>query len=169
MRVILAAPRGFCAGVNMAIEALERAVQTYGTPLFVYHEIVHNKWVVERLRRRFPRIVGPPRDDICYATQSRQEAVRALAQESGTVLVVGSDRVAGRIPLRRGIYNIRVFQDSHGQPWLRNLILKIQNASTGEEIRLFNLGSEIEQSLGLSVGLEKSTEVSGWKPVELKL
>jgi 4-hydroxy-3-methylbut-2-enyl diphosphate reductase len=219
MRVILAAPRGFCAGVNMAIEALERAVHEYGTPLYVYHEIVHNKWVVEwfrslgvvfvnnledvpegvillysahgvpptirqqaearhlqiidatcplvtkvhreairfaqqgytillighaghdevvgtmgeapqavrlvttvadcdavdvpdvskvayltqttlsvtdavtmieRLRQRFPQIVGPARDDICYATQNRQEAVRILAGEADQVLVVGS-------------------------------------------------------------------------------
>jgi 4-hydroxy-3-methylbut-2-en-1-yl diphosphate reductase len=52
MRVILAAPRGFCAGVNMAIEALERAIEACGTPLYVYHEIVHNKWVVESFRQR---------------------------------------------------------------------------------------------------------------------
>jgi 4-hydroxy-3-methylbut-2-enyl diphosphate reductase len=219
MRVILAAPRGFCAGVNMAIEALELAIKTYGTPLYVYHEIVHNRWVVERFRRqgavfvgnvtdvpegafllysahgvppevrrqaaerrlktidatcplvtkvhleavqfaqqgytvflighvghdevigtmgeapqsirlvetaaevdgleasdpsrvayltqttlsvddaariierlrqRFPQIVGPARDDICYATQNRQEAVRLLARESDAVLVIGS-------------------------------------------------------------------------------
>jgi 4-hydroxy-3-methylbut-2-en-1-yl diphosphate reductase len=219
MRVILAAPRGFCAGVNMAIEALERAIRAYGTPLYVYHEIVHNKWVVERfrqqgvvfvsdlaavprgafllysahgvspgirrqaadrelsiidatcplvtkvhreavrfarqgytillighaghdevlgtlgeapaairlvqtvedadrvevadpnrvayltqttlsvddaariverLRQRFPKIVGPPRDDICYATQNRQEAVRLLAGEVDVALIVGS-------------------------------------------------------------------------------
>ncbi len=219
MRIILAAPRGFCPGVNMAIEAMELAIEAYGTPLYVYHEIVHNKWVVdrfrqqgvvfvndlsevpegshllysahgvsptirreaarrrletidatcplvtkvhleairfarqgytvilighaghdevvgtmgealesirlvqtaaevenvevpdpskvaylsqttlsvddmvqiiERLRRRFPLIVGPPRDDICYATQNRQETVRALAPDVDTVLVVGS-------------------------------------------------------------------------------
>jgi 4-hydroxy-3-methylbut-2-en-1-yl diphosphate reductase len=219
MRVILAAPRGFCAGVNMAIESLELAIKTYGAPLYVYHEIVHNKWVVEwfrqqgvvfvddlakvpegaslmysahgvppevrrqaaqrrlrtidatcplvtkvhleaarfaqqgytvllighaghdevvgvmgeapravrlvqtledcdvvevpdpskvayltqttlsvddalqiveRLRRRFQQIVGPAHDDICYATQNRQEAVRVLAPEADVVLVVGS-------------------------------------------------------------------------------
>lgn len=219
MRVILAAPRGFCAGVNMAIEALDLAIEAYGTPLYVYHEIVHNKWVVasfrkrgvvfvnslaevpeeahllysahgvppeihqqaaerrlktidatcplvtkvhreavrfaqrgytillighaghdevvgtmgeapesiclvqtvadaehvevsdptkvayltqttlsiddaakiiEKLRQRFPKIVGPTRDDICYATQNRQEAVRVLAAEASAVLVVGS-------------------------------------------------------------------------------
>ena len=219
MRIILAEPRGFCAGVNMAIEALEAALDAYGSPIYVYHEIVHNKWVVdsfrrkgvvfvnelseapegamllysahgvppsvraearrrrlktidatcplvtkvhreaarfasegytvllighaghdevvgtmgeapasirlietaadidrvevvdprrvayltqttlsvddaaqliERLRQRFPEAVGPSKDDICYATRSRQEAVRRLAVEADVVLVVGS-------------------------------------------------------------------------------
>ncbi|MCE5268998.1 MAG: 4-hydroxy-3-methylbut-2-enyl diphosphate reductase [Planctomycetaceae bacterium] len=219
MRIILARPRGFCAGVNMAIEALESAVALYGTPIYVYHEIVHNKWVVnwfrrqgvvfvdrleevpegshvlysahgvspeirreadgrwlktidatcplvtkvhreavrfagqgytvllighaghdevigtigevpgamhlvetaedakrievadpsrvayltqttlsvsdaaaiiECLRERFPGIVGPAHDDICYATQNRQEVVRLLAPQCDLVLVVGS-------------------------------------------------------------------------------
>jgi 4-hydroxy-3-methylbut-2-enyl diphosphate reductase len=219
MRVILAGPRGFCAGVNMAIESLEEAIRRFGTPIYVYHEIVHNKWVVDRFRRlgvifvsdlaevpedahllysahgvspevrshaalrrlrtidatcplvtkvhreavgfarqgrtvilighaghdevigtmgeapasivlvgraeevetlvvrdptkvayltqttlsvadaaeivqrlrqRFPQIVGPPKDDICYATQHRQEAVRALSRATDLVLVVGS-------------------------------------------------------------------------------
>jgi 4-hydroxy-3-methylbut-2-enyl diphosphate reductase len=52
MKIILANPRGFCAGVNMAIESLERALDLFGSPLFVYHEIVHNKYVVERFKRR---------------------------------------------------------------------------------------------------------------------
>lgn len=52
MNVILANPRGFCAGVNMAIDALETALQAFGTPLYVYHEIVHNRPVVERFRHR---------------------------------------------------------------------------------------------------------------------
>ena len=50
MRIILAAPRGFCAGVNMAIECLEKAVALHGTPIYVYHEIVHNRWVVEHFK-----------------------------------------------------------------------------------------------------------------------
>ena len=50
MRIIFAAPRGFCAGVNMAIESLEKAVALYGTPIYVYHEIVHNRWVVEHFK-----------------------------------------------------------------------------------------------------------------------
>ena len=52
MRVLLASPRGFCAGVNMAIEALELALSTLPTPIYVYHEIVHNKHVVENFRAR---------------------------------------------------------------------------------------------------------------------
>ena len=50
MRVLLANPRGFCAGVNMAIESLEKALELFGAPLYVYHEIVHNRYVVERFR-----------------------------------------------------------------------------------------------------------------------
>ena len=52
MQIILANPRGFCAGVNMAIESLERSLDFFGAPVFVYHEIVHNKYVVERFRSR---------------------------------------------------------------------------------------------------------------------
>jgi 4-hydroxy-3-methylbut-2-enyl diphosphate reductase len=52
MRIILANPRGFCAGVNMAIECLERALEFFGSPVYVYHEIVHNKYVVDRFKQR---------------------------------------------------------------------------------------------------------------------
>lgn len=219
MKVLLASPRGFCAGVNMAIESLDLALRAFGSPVYVYHEIVHNKYVVDmfrrqgavfvdrledvpersyllfsahgvapeirriakerklfaidatcplvtkvhleairfaqqgytivligheghdevigtmgeapqaivlvedeldvdrlevadsqrlayltqttlsvddanriirRLKERFPSIVGPPKEDICYATQNRQEAVRLLAKEADVVLVLGS-------------------------------------------------------------------------------
>lgn len=219
MRVILANPRGFCAGVNMAIDALDHALKLFGAPVYVYHEIVHNRHVVagfrdkgaifvdhiddvpvgatlvfsahgispevrraaadrdlrvvdatcplvtkvhseaarfarrghtillvghaghdeivgtmgeapdqivlvesadsvddvvlpegtsvaylsqttlsvddasrvvSRLQERFPGIVAPPSEDICYATQNRQEAVRQLARDADVVLVIGS-------------------------------------------------------------------------------
>ncbi len=219
MKILLVGPRGFCAGVNMAIETLETAIRLYGTPIYVFHEIVHNKHVVDRfvkegvvfvdtveevpekatllfsahgvapeirriaterrieainatcplvtkvhleaikysnqgyhifligheghdevigtmgqapgaftlvetaeevatlpfgpedklayltqttlsvddasriisrLKARFPQLIGPPKDDICYATQNRQEAVRQLSQEANLVLVLGS-------------------------------------------------------------------------------
>lgn len=52
MNILLANPRGFCAGVNMAVDALELALTAYGTPLYVYHEIVHNRPIVERFRAK---------------------------------------------------------------------------------------------------------------------
>ena len=52
MRVLLANPRGFCAGVDRAIEIVERALESFGAPIYVRHEVVHNKHVVERLRGR---------------------------------------------------------------------------------------------------------------------
>ena len=52
LRVVLAQPRGFCAGVERAIEIVERALNKYGPPIYVRHEIVHNRHVVESLRRR---------------------------------------------------------------------------------------------------------------------
>lgn len=219
MKVLLASPRGFCAGVNMAIESLDLALASLEPPIYVYHEIVHNKYVVEhfrgrgvtfvddlgevpfgatllfsahgvspevrriarerklraidatcplvtkvhleavkyaregytilligheghdevigtmgeapeaiilvespedvaklkvadegkvayltqttlsvddanriidRLKQRFPHIASPPKDDICYATQNRQEAVSLLASEADVALVLGS-------------------------------------------------------------------------------
>ncbi|MFM7072928.1 MAG: 4-hydroxy-3-methylbut-2-enyl diphosphate reductase [Planctomycetota bacterium] len=229
MKIVLASPRGFCAGVNMAIESLDLALQAFGAPVFVYHEIVHNRYVVEtfrdrgavfvdaldevpmggnllfsahgvspeirriarerklyaidatcplvtkvhleavrfakegytillvghdghdevvgtmgeapeamrlvestddvdrlefhadaklayltqttlsvddanriieRLKSRFPQVVGPPKEDICYATQNRQEAVRVLAADADLVLVIGSQNSSNSQRLR---------------------------------------------------------------------
>ena len=50
MRILLANPRGFCAGVDRAIEIVERALELFGAPIYVRHEVVHNRFVVERLR-----------------------------------------------------------------------------------------------------------------------
>jgi 4-hydroxy-3-methylbut-2-enyl diphosphate reductase len=57
MRVVLAQPRGFCAGVVRAIDIVERALEIYGAPVYVRHEIVHNKHVVDRLRDKGARFV----------------------------------------------------------------------------------------------------------------
>ncbi len=229
MKILLAGPRGFCAGVNMAIDTLDLSIQLYGTPIYVYHEIVHNRHVVDRfrtqgaifvddlaevpegarllfsahgvspevrrtaaerrlktidatcplvtkvhlealrfakqgftillvghaghdevigtmgeapdafvlvqspeevdrlefppdakiayltqttlsvddanriigrLKERFPQIVGPPKEDICYATQNRQEAVRSLADEADITLVLGSQNSSNSQRLR---------------------------------------------------------------------
>jgi 4-hydroxy-3-methylbut-2-enyl diphosphate reductase len=229
MQVLLAKPRGFCAGVDRAIDIVERALQIHGAPIYVRHEVVHNKFVVDDLRskgavfvenlsevpagstvifsahgvsqavrreaesralkvfdatcplvtkvhvevakmrrlgreivmighrghpevegtmgqsrggmylvetpddvaqlkisdennlafvtqttlsvddatqiidalkNRFPRIVGPKKDDICYATQNRQDAIKALAQQCDVVIVVGSPNSSNSNRLR---------------------------------------------------------------------
>lgn len=62
LQAVLAQPRGFCAGVIRAIEIVERALEVYGAPVYVFHEIVHNRHVVEDLERRgrFSWIISPP-------------------------------------------------------------------------------------------------------------
>ena len=237
MQVILANPRGFCAGVDRAIDIVERALQLHGAPIYVRHEVVHNKYVVDDLRakgavfveelaevpegatvvfsahgvsqairreaqarklkvfdatcplvtkvhvevakmhegareiimighaghpevegtmgqvvgdmylvesveevgrlqvkdpdnlafvtqttlsvddartiiialkRRFPSIVGPKKDDICYATQNRQDAVKAMAARCDVVIVVGSPNSSNSNRLREVAANLGV-------------------------------------------------------------
>jgi 4-hydroxy-3-methylbut-2-en-1-yl diphosphate reductase len=86
VKIILANPRGFCAGVNMAIESLDRALELYGTPLYVYHEIVHNRPVVERFRKRGVVFVDdiweiPPGSTVLYSAHGVAPALRASAVE----------------------------------------------------------------------------------------
>ena len=86
MRVILANPRGFCAGVNMAIESLERALILFGTPLFVYHEIVHNRPVVERFSRLGVTFVDtidevPRGSTVLYSAHGVSPAIRDAAKQ----------------------------------------------------------------------------------------
>jgi 4-hydroxy-3-methylbut-2-enyl diphosphate reductase len=86
VKIILANPRGFCAGVNMAIESLERALELYGTPLYVYHEIVHNRLIVERFRRRGVVFVDdmveiPEGATVLYSAHGVAPAIRAAAEE----------------------------------------------------------------------------------------
>ena len=84
LRVILANPRGFCAGVNMAIESLERALQIFSTPLFVYHEIVHNRPVVDRFTRKGVTFVDtidevPRGATVLYSAHGVSPAIREAA------------------------------------------------------------------------------------------
>ena len=237
MEVLLANPRGFCAGVDRAIEIVERALKLHGAPIYVRHEVVHNRYVVddlrakgavfvedlaeipegatvvfsahgvsqnvrrdaaarnlnvfdatcplvtkvhvevgkmhdgkreivmighaghpevegtmgqvgsgmylvesirdverlevkdpgnlafvtqttlsvddarsitEALRRRFPAIIGPKKDDICYATQNRQDAVKALARHCDVLIVVGSPNSSNSNRLREVASNLGV-------------------------------------------------------------
>ncbi len=52
LKILLASPRGFCAGVVRAIEIVEKSIEKFGAPVYVRHEIVHNKQVVENLKKK---------------------------------------------------------------------------------------------------------------------
>ncbi|RPI91084.1 MAG: 4-hydroxy-3-methylbut-2-enyl diphosphate reductase [Planctomycetaceae bacterium] len=86
MRVLLANPRGFCAGVNMAIECLDRAIEICGSEIYVYHEIVHNKYVVDRFSRQGVRFVDaiaevPRGAYLLYSAHGVSPQVRQEARE----------------------------------------------------------------------------------------
>ncbi len=86
MKVLLASPRGFCAGVNMAIESLELALREFGPPLYVYHEIVHNKYVVTHFRDRGVKFVDeleevPLGSTLLFSAHGVSPAIRKLARE----------------------------------------------------------------------------------------
>lgn len=58
MQILLANPRGFCAGVDRAISIVENALAIYGAPIYVRHEVVHNRYVVDSLRERGPFLLS---------------------------------------------------------------------------------------------------------------
>ncbi|HXR59174.1 MAG TPA: 4-hydroxy-3-methylbut-2-enyl diphosphate reductase [Burkholderiales bacterium] len=88
MDVLLANPRGFCAGVERAIEIVERALEQHGAPIYVRHEIVHNKYVVENLRKKGAVFVEelaevPAGSTVIFSAHGVSKAIRAEAKARG--------------------------------------------------------------------------------------
>jgi len=86
--VVLAEPRGFCAGVDRAIEIVERALHKFGAPIYVRHEIVHNTYVVDDLKRKgaiFVEDLGevPPGATLVFSAHGVSQSVRKEAAERG--------------------------------------------------------------------------------------
>ena len=84
MQVVLANPRGFCAGVDRAIEIVERALDLFGAPIYVRHEVVHNKFVVDGLRERGAVFVDelnevPDGNTVIFSAHGVSQAVRQEA------------------------------------------------------------------------------------------
>ena len=292
MDVLLANPRGFCAGVDRAIEIVERALALHGAPIYVRHEVVHNKFVVDNLRQkgavfiedlsdvpsgsilifsahgvsqgvrreaeargltvfdatcplvtkvhievtrmreqgkeivmighvghpevegtmgqsnggiylvetpddvqklvvtdennlafvtqttlsiddattiiaalkaRFPTIVGPKKDDICYATQNRQDAVKLLARQCDVVIVVGSPNSSNSNRLREVAHNMAVpsyLVDNAGEvqaEWLAGKShVGISAGASAPEVLVQEVITRLEQ-----LGASKVTELQG--------
>lgn len=86
--VLLAQPRGFCAGVDRAIEIVERAIELHGAPIYVRHEIVHNRYVVEDLRRKGAVFIdeldeAPAGSIVIFSAHGVSRAVRSDAEARG--------------------------------------------------------------------------------------
>ncbi len=88
MQIVLANPRGFCAGVERAIEIVERALELFGAPIYVRHEVVHNRYVVERLRAKGAVFVEgldaiPDGTAVIFSAHGVARDVRGVAERRG--------------------------------------------------------------------------------------
>ncbi len=91
MQVILANPRGFCAGVDRAIEIVERALARYGAPIYVRHEVVHNKFVVDDLKNKGAIFIEdlaevPPGSTLIFSAHGVSQSVRLDAEARGLTI-----------------------------------------------------------------------------------
>ncbi|AWL06285.1 4-hydroxy-3-methylbut-2-enyl diphosphate reductase [Massilia oculi] len=89
--ILLAQPRGFCAGVDRAIEIVERALSQFGAPIYVRHEIVHNAYVVDDLRAKGAIFIEeledvPPGNTLVFSAHGVSKAVRADAEARGLTI-----------------------------------------------------------------------------------
>ncbi|WP_455198121.1 4-hydroxy-3-methylbut-2-enyl diphosphate reductase, partial [Kaarinaea lacus] len=88
MKIMLANPRGFCAGVNRAIDIVERALDIFGAPIYVRHEVVHNKFVVDGLRNKGAVFVDeledvPDNSTVIFSAHGVSKSVRQEAKDRG--------------------------------------------------------------------------------------
>jgi 4-hydroxy-3-methylbut-2-en-1-yl diphosphate reductase len=88
MKIVLANPRGFCAGVDRAIEIVNRALDIFGAPIYVKHEVVHNKFVVDGLKKKGAIFIEelsdvPPGSTLIYSAHGVSQAVKNEAEQRG--------------------------------------------------------------------------------------
>jgi len=109
MQVLLASPRGFCAGVDRAIEIVERALVLYGPPVYVLHEIVHNRHVLEDFRGRGVRFVEsmdeiPPGSVTIFSAHGVAEEVERRGKERGLRVIDATCPLVTKVHLQAQRY-----------------------------------------------------------------
>lgn len=114
IQVVLAKPRGFCAGVERAIEIVEKALDKYGAPIYVRHEIVHNKYVVENLQKKgvvFVKEISqiPENAITIFSAHGVSEKVEQQAKEKNLPVIDAT------CPLVKKVHNAAVRNESEGK------------------------------------------------------
>lgn len=122
--ILLAQPRGFCAGVDRAIEIVERALNQFGAPIYVRHEIVHNAYVVEDLRNKGAIFIEeledvPPGNTLVFSAHGVSKAVRTDAEARGLTIFDATCPLVTKVHVevakmrRQGCEIIMIGHDGH--------------------------------------------------------
>ena len=122
--ILLAQPRGFCAGVDRAIEIVERALQQFGAPIYVRHEIVHNAYVVDDLRNKGAIFIEdlddvPAGNTLVFSAHGVSKAVRAEAASRGLTIFDATCPLVTKVHMevakmrRQGCEIIMIGHDGH--------------------------------------------------------
>ena len=109
MDILLANPRGFCAGVDRAIDIVERALELYGAPVYVRHEVVHNRFVVDRLRAQGATFVDdlaevPDGELVIFSAHGVSRAVEAEAERRGLRIFDATCPLVTKVHMEVGIH-----------------------------------------------------------------
>ncbi|MFM8518543.1 MAG: 4-hydroxy-3-methylbut-2-enyl diphosphate reductase [Nevskiaceae bacterium] len=144
MKIILANPRGFCAGVDRAIDIVERAITLFGAPIHVRHEVVHNRYVVERLRGMGAVFIEelhevPDGATVIFSAHGVSKAVEDEAQRRGLTVFDATCPLVTKVHMevRRYAREGRdvILIGHHGHPEVEGTLGRF-DASFGGQIRL---------------------------------
>ena len=154
IRVVLAQPRGFCAGVERAIEIVERALEKYGPPIYVRHEIVHNRHVVERLRAKGAQFVDeidevPPGAVTIFSAHGVASEIERRAGERGlpvidaTCPLVSKVHIEGQRYANQGREIILIGHAGHPEieGTMGRITGRVHLISTPEEVEKLRVGN----------------------------
>jgi 4-hydroxy-3-methylbut-2-en-1-yl diphosphate reductase len=155
MRILLANPRGFCAGVDRAIDIVERALQLFGAPIYVRHEVVHNKFVVDRLRSLGAVFVDelaqvPDGATVIFSAHGVSKAVQTQARQRGLRVFDATCPLVTKVHMevaRYGRDGLDVILIGHeGHPEVEGTMGQF-DSSQGGEIRLVEDVADVEHLL----------------------